>query len=206
MLSMVVLTACGGYPDVSLLLESPLPEKTENLPQEYYEKFIEDIERSRANIASDTDTYTSYLDLGTAYKNFGKLEEAFVAYNKAIEIGPQGIAAWLNRSSVLEDMGKYEDALESYKKTLEIADLKQAYFRIGVILRQHLKAPDSEIRAHYDESVLKSNYDTMIVEDYLYYLVDSEDFTKADEVLGAALASQPGNPRFLEIKESYDNL
>ena len=50
----------------------------------------------------------------------GKLNEAIVAFDKAIEKDPENINLLNNKAQVLETLGKYEEALELYNKAVKI--------------------------------------------------------------------------------------
>ncbi|MBI4232256.1 hypothetical protein HY605_03405, partial [Candidatus Peregrinibacteria bacterium] len=145
--------------------------------------------------------------MGNAYRSLEELEKAFIIYDHIAKQYPTADAAWLNRSVVLEDMERYEDALDSYKKVIaNTSSFEEGYFRAGLLMMNKLNSSDQEIRAHFEEAVVATNYDTLITATYLVYLYGLGDTATLDAILAKALEKDPENPRFLEIKESYDNL
>ena len=58
--------------------------------------------------------------MGNALHEQGKLEEAIVAYNRAITVKSDYAEGYNNMGNVLLDQGKVEDAIKVYKKALFI--------------------------------------------------------------------------------------
>ena len=54
------------------------------------------------------------------FKKLGKFEEAFVCYNKTLEIDSEDENAWYEKGIVLEKLERYSEALECYDKVLEL--------------------------------------------------------------------------------------
>jgi|GEM_PF-3029890 len=56
------------------------------------------------------------------YKNYlgGRYDRAMQAYEKAIELDPKYVAAWMAKGDVLCDMKKYSEAVGAYKNAIEI--------------------------------------------------------------------------------------
>lgn len=206
-LSLTIFVSCGNPPDIAAILQEPLPENTLNFPEENYKKSINDINLAKKNIQAKEDIYNSYLTLGNAYSTFELHEKALAVYDQTTKEFPQGLVAWLNKASTLEDLKRYQEAAKSYEAAIKLGRTDQAYFRLGVVLRQYLKAPDKEIRAHYDKAISDLGYRSIFVSDYLGYLYfDRKDKAAADKVLEEALKAEPKDPKFIEIKASYDNL
>ena len=51
----------------------------------------------------------------------GKLEEAIVDFNKAMEICPWSVDPVLNRGVALEGLGRFDDAIRDYRALLKVA-------------------------------------------------------------------------------------
>jgi len=195
------------YPDISEVLSAPIPEQPADMPDQVYDSFSQDIENSKHNIAEETDIYESYITLGNAFKALEKPEMAYSCFDYAGKtVDSTNIVAHLNKGSILEEMGKYEEAAEAYRTALSIRPTVQAYFRLGIILNQHLNASQEEVMAHYDEAIKNAQYEASLTETYLIYLVENDLIEKADQVVKDALTAMPDNERYLEIQESYDNL
>jgi tetratricopeptide (TPR) repeat protein len=66
------------------------------------------------------DYVEAHINLGSAFKEQGKLEEAIEAYTKALAIKPDYAEAYYNMGVTLNDQGKLEEAIEAYNKALAI--------------------------------------------------------------------------------------
>ena len=72
-----------------------------------------------------------YLNLGMAYFNIGKKEEAAEVFKKAIQINPNNADAYNNLGNIYSDIGNKDDAVSAYKKAIEInPDYAGAYFNL----------------------------------------------------------------------------
>ncbi len=59
-------------------------------------------------------------ECGLDFLRLGKLNEAVVAFDKAIEKDPKNIYLLNNKAAVLESLGKFEEALKLYEKAVKI--------------------------------------------------------------------------------------
>lgn len=72
-----------------------------------------------------------YLNLGMAYFNIGKKEEAASVFKKAIQVNPNNADAYNNLGNIYSDIGNKEDVISAYKKAIEInPDYAGAYFNL----------------------------------------------------------------------------
>ena len=60
------------------------------------------------------------MDLGTIYTKVGYLEDALVAFERAIEINPKYADAFYGLGAIRYIQSEYESALVAYKKVIEI--------------------------------------------------------------------------------------
>lgn len=75
-----------------------------------------------------------HYNLGIAYKDINKNEEAVASYKKAIEINPDFAGAYYNLGLVYKDMNKGEEAVALFKKAIDIKpDYAEAYNNLGVV-------------------------------------------------------------------------
>jgi tetratricopeptide (TPR) repeat protein len=86
-------------------------------------------------------------NLGTAYGELGKYEEAIESYKQAIRIDPDVKEAHYNLGTVYIKSGKYQEAIESYKQAIRIdPDFADAHHNLGTAygeLGKHQEAIES---------------------------------------------------------------
>ena len=74
--------------------------------------------------------------LGASAAQIGKLDEAVLAFQKALLIKPDDAQAHYNMGNVLKDQEKFEEALGSYRKALSLKpDYSEAYLNMGNVLK-----------------------------------------------------------------------
>ncbi|MFC1624177.1 tetratricopeptide repeat protein [Candidatus Omnitrophota bacterium] len=72
-------------------------------------------------------------NLGNAYYNMGREEEAIALYKKALEIDPDNEEAYFNQGVIYDSTNRNKEAISSYKKAIEInPDYADAYHNLGV--------------------------------------------------------------------------
>lgn len=71
-------------------------------------------------LSCNTKTAESYLDEATKLSGLKKYEEAIVKLDKAIELNPVFIEAYINRGADKAALGKTEAAIKDYQKVLTI--------------------------------------------------------------------------------------
>ena len=81
---------------------------------------------------------------GDTLSDFGKFEEAIQIFNKAIEMVPQSVYAWIGKGKALNNQDKYDEAIEAFDKAIEIRPSIDAWFRKGEALY---------IQGKYDEAI-----------------------------------------------------
>ena len=73
-------------------------------------------------------------NLGTAYGELGKYEEAIESYKQAIRIDPDDAKGHYNLGNTYFKSGKYKEAIESYKQAIRInPDYANAHYNLGVV-------------------------------------------------------------------------
>jgi tetratricopeptide (TPR) repeat protein len=79
-----------------------------------------------------------------ALQDEGKHAEALECFQKATEINPHFIPAWVYQGIALEQLGKYEEAIARYSKAIEInPNVADLWYNKGVTLsnlRRHSEA------------------------------------------------------------------
>ena len=72
-------------------------------------------EAYKKSLAINPDYLEAHINLGSAFKEPGKLEEALEAYNKALAIKPDNAGAYYNLGA-FQEQGKLEEAIVAYQK------------------------------------------------------------------------------------------
>ena len=97
----------------------------------------------------------AHNNMGIAFQEQGKLEEAVEAYSKALTIKPNHAEAYNNMGTALQNQGKLEEAIEAYNKALTIKpDYAEAYNNMGTALQNQGKLEEA-IEAYNKALTLK---------------------------------------------------
>ena len=132
----------------------------------------------------------AYNNMGNAFQEQGKLEEAVEAYNKVLAIKPDYADAYNNMGTALKDQGKLEEAIEAYNEALAIKpDYAEAYNNMGITLQEQGKL-DEAIEAYNKALAIKADF----AEAYNNMGVTLQEQGKLDEAIEAynkALAIKP---------------
>jgi len=98
------------------------------MQNEYWKDPVDFYNRTLKYVSSSNPLY---LNLGMAYFNIGKKEEAMSVYKKAIQINPNNADAYNNLGNIYSDIGNETEAILAYKKAIEInPDYAGAYFNL----------------------------------------------------------------------------
>ncbi len=82
--------------------------------------------------------------LGAAHKANGQLNDAIVAYDRALALKPDGADICFNMGVALQEQGKLEDAIAAYERALAVKpDFADAYNNMGVTLQEQGKLEDA---------------------------------------------------------------
>lgn len=92
------------------------------------------IERS---IELDGGSAKQFLNLGNAFKEQGKLDQATLALRRATELDPVFDDAWFNYGVVLEAQGKLPEAASQYKHAVKVnPGHADAWHNLSIVLRR----------------------------------------------------------------------
>ena len=87
-----------------------------------------------------------FSNYGGILNDFGKFEDAELAYRKAIELNPDYEIAHSNLGNILRNLGKFEDAELAYRKAIELnPDYEIAHYNLGNIFRNQGRLEDAEL-------------------------------------------------------------
>jgi tetratricopeptide (TPR) repeat protein len=64
------------------------------------------------------DSYRIWNNLGMAYADAGRSDEAIENYEKAISLSPENAVAYHNLANSYRDLGQYDSAIENYEKAI----------------------------------------------------------------------------------------
>ena len=145
------------------------------------------------------DSTRPYNNLGSSYKEQGKITEAIEAYKKSIALSPMHVEPYYNLGVLYQETGKYAEALPYYQKTLEL-DPKhvQAATNMGTLYNQMGKTEEA-IAAYKKALAIDPRYGTARVNLALVY----SQLGRTDEAVACyrdAIAADP------EYADAYINL
>ncbi|MCB1826333.1 MAG: tetratricopeptide repeat protein [Candidatus Competibacteraceae bacterium] len=126
------LADCTNFPNYSHIAEyyarsSMVARRRANLGMEILlgdivesdpQRAIEDGERLLSQNPNNAELLNS---LGSAYHRLGRLEEAFAAYTRAIELDDRLVEAYVRRSLVNIDEGRYQEAIRDCTDAINLA-------------------------------------------------------------------------------------
>ena len=126
----------------------------------------------------------SWKVLAGIFKTIGRIPEALVAGQKAVEIDPQDAEAHSNLGITQQEVGKLEEAKSSYTKAIaREPDFALAHYNLGITLREMGRLEEAE-------------------SSYMKAIALESDFADAYNNLGVILRDEP-----LEFeKQLYDEL
>jgi protein O-GlcNAc transferase len=110
------------------------------------------VEQSEALLEQYPDAFIVWNLLGAAKKGLGRMDEAIVAYNKALILQPDYPDTYNNMGVTLREQGKLEEAIAAYERALSIKpDYAEAFHNMGNALRAQGKL--DEAIAAYDKAL-----------------------------------------------------
>jgi len=134
----------------------------------------------------------THNDLGNAYKELGRLDDAIASYKRAIALNPKFTPAHNNLGNVFQDRGKHKEALICYASALKIDPrFSDAYFNRGNSLHE-LRRFDEAV-ADYDKAIAIDPTFTEAQHNRGNALMKLNRYTEAIESLDAAIARSPAN-------------
>jgi len=76
------------------------------------------------------------LRLGNLCYQLGQYERALAHYNRAIELMPNNLEAFVNRAVINEDLGRHQTALQDLERALKLGENPWAYLYRGLVQEQ----------------------------------------------------------------------
>ena len=98
-----------------------------------------------------------FLNMGLAYANGGKNDEAMECFQKAIEIEPKNAVAYYNLGLIYYHKGNTEKEMECYQNAISIdPDFALAYYNIGII---YYNEGETEKETEYTQKAIEIGTD-----------------------------------------------
>jgi len=86
-------------------------------------------------------------NLGVAYREIGKPDDAVASFRAAVRFAPEMAEAWNNLGVAQDEFNLTEDALNSYKKAIEIQpDYLSPHLNLGLVLQKTEQFKEAEER------------------------------------------------------------
>lgn len=134
----------------------------------------------------------AYYKIGVTYLNDGKVQQAFVEFQKAIELNPRNKDAHWGLGYIYDFHGKYQMALESYKTALAIdPNFSEAHNNLGVVYGRLKRWDDAIIE--YKQAIKNPLYSTpqWPYRNMGFALYNKGDILQAVDAYKEALIIQP---------------
>ena len=126
---------------------SPKYEKARTLMESGQYKdaipLLESVNKSRPDLAEP------YINLGIAYRNNERLDEALKALEQAVQLGPDNAAGFHQLGILYREMGMFDESLAAYNKSLKLdRDYALAHRNVGILYDLYLQRSDQAL-IHY---------------------------------------------------------
>ena len=180
--------------------QGPSQEELNKLAQLYNQNRLQQVFNEAQKL---TKRYTQSLTLwnlmGASAAQIGKLDDAILAFQKAISIKPDYAEAYNNMGATLQDQGKLNEAVGAYKKAISIKpDYADASYNLGNALRDQGKLEEA-IEAYKKALSIKHDY-AEVYNNLGLSLYDQGKLEEAIEAYKKALSIKP------DFTEAYNNL
>jgi tetratricopeptide (TPR) repeat protein len=142
--------------------------------------------------ARESNPAASYLSLGVAYKQSGRIKEALETYHKAIESDPTLPEGYFNIGNIYAEMGRLEEAKKLFLKAIDVdPSSARAHNNLGNI---YLEYGDYDMAlAYYRRAIaLEPDYVTPLYHSGLIY-AKRGDYARAESLWIKVLRINPGH-------------
>lgn len=140
-----------------------------------------------------------YLQLGTAYRQIGRLEDAINEYKMAIWLDPSNIVAHKFLCSLYEEQGDYNSAIETYNKLIEMNPNDAIYYS-NIANIYYLKGEIKAAVAYYQTAISLNpnrNWTSIIAQTLGYIFHESKE--NFDAAISAYQSASILNPKDVDI-------
>ncbi len=140
-------------------VQEPSKSKLEHLLSLYAKGLLKSaLNETEALLEEFPNSLNLYNIIGVTNKALGNLDEAIVAFKKALSIKPNHAELYNNIGAVLYDQEKPNEAIKAYKNALSLKpDYAEAHNNLGVSL-EFQDRPDEAIEAYKKALVIEPEY------------------------------------------------
>ena len=140
-------------------MQDPPKEKLEPLLSLYRQQKLKQVLNKAQKLAKRyTKSLTLWNLIGASAAQVGKLDEAVLAFKRAILIKPDYADAHYNMGNALKEQGKLTEAIKAYKSALSIkSDYAEAHLNLGNALKEQGKLTEA-IKAYKSALSIKPDY------------------------------------------------
>lgn len=140
-----------------------------------------------------------YLQLGNAYRQIGRLEDAINEYKMAIWLDPTHVTAHKLMCSLYEEHGDYENAIDVYKKLIEM-NPNDAIYHSNIANIYYLKGDVKSAVSYYQTAISlnpNKNWTSIIAQTLGYIFHESRE--NFDAAISAYQSASLLNPNDVDI-------
>ena len=93
-----------------------------------------ELEDAQEKVRQNPNNAITYVNLGFAYNNLGRFQEAITSFKKAIRLDPNNAFAHTNLGFSYKNLGRYQEAVTPLKEAIRLdPDDAYAHYNLGVV-------------------------------------------------------------------------
>ena len=141
----------------------------------------------RTAIKKDKKNYEIYMTLYKALMDQNKTEDARAVLEEALKLGGSKGQDLVNQGNIYLKLGEYASAEEKFKKALDKGEVS-AHLGYAELYRTEEKRNYPEAEAHFEAYLAQVTDDAEAYNKYGSFLMDQENYTKAEEIYTRGVA------------------
>ena len=177
-----------------------------NLSPEHRAEFEKQVKDATAKVQQNGEDFDSWIQLGSAQYQLGRLADAAFAYEEAGNLRGKNSLSFSNLGDVYVKMGKLVKARLSYERALDNNPAyEQHYLKLVEFLQTNVQNPKADIEAAFERGLkeLGSNY--TILSAYADWRERVGDLVSARALWEQLLRINPGNKAIQERIAGINN-
>jgi protein O-mannosyl-transferase len=144
-------------------------------------------------LACTTDNVIAHGNLGTVFREKGRVDEAITQFKAALQIQPNDADSHNNLGTVLRQKGKVDEAITQYHLALQIKPgLAEAHYNLGIALLQ--KGRTAQAIGQYQEALQIEPANTKVQNNLAWLLATCTDASLRNGNEAVDLARQASEP------------